>query len=225
VGIYENDATQGPACAIAAGAGTIFRNYFAEVDGKTGQSATHQIDCLRDLGLQLGNADHSLWRMRNGYALATKEGLRQIANHLQSCDETALDRLRQTLRIGVHWNTQVTLRDSQHTVTQAFCSALPVAYTRHPDSLWQPFARLVLEASYEAALGAAILNANQTGNRAVYLTLLGGGAFGNPLDWITDSLERALRIYADAELDVAVVSYRDSNPVIRQLAEKYSGAR
>jgi len=25
---YENDFTQGPACAIACGAGTIYRNYF-----------------------------------------------------------------------------------------------------------------------------------------------------------------------------------------------------
>lgn len=33
VGIYENDHTQGPACAIAAGAGTIYRNYFALVKG------------------------------------------------------------------------------------------------------------------------------------------------------------------------------------------------
>ncbi len=27
IGIYENDPTQGPACAIACGAGTIYRNY------------------------------------------------------------------------------------------------------------------------------------------------------------------------------------------------------
>ncbi|MAI70731.1 MAG: hypothetical protein CMM01_07460 [Rhodopirellula sp.] len=27
VGIYEHDYTQGPACAIAEGAGTVFRNY------------------------------------------------------------------------------------------------------------------------------------------------------------------------------------------------------
>ena len=33
VGIYEYDLTQGPACAIAAGAGTIYRNYFAPVNG------------------------------------------------------------------------------------------------------------------------------------------------------------------------------------------------
>src|SRR4030095_7857021 len=46
VGIYENDYTQGPACAIAAGAGTIYRNYFASVNGQTGQSASNQIDCI-----------------------------------------------------------------------------------------------------------------------------------------------------------------------------------
>lgn len=47
---YEFDRTQGPACAIAAGAGTIFRNYFAPVNGAVGQSAANQIDCLAELG-------------------------------------------------------------------------------------------------------------------------------------------------------------------------------
>ena len=46
VAIYEFDPTQGPACAIAAGAGTIYRNYFAKVNGRIGQSADQQIDCL-----------------------------------------------------------------------------------------------------------------------------------------------------------------------------------
>jgi len=36
VGIYENDYTQGPACAIACGAGTIYRNYFADTNGVIG---------------------------------------------------------------------------------------------------------------------------------------------------------------------------------------------
>jgi len=54
VGIYENDHTQGPACAIAAGAGTIYRNYFAPVNGQIGQSENNQIDCLADLGRALG---------------------------------------------------------------------------------------------------------------------------------------------------------------------------
>lgn len=34
---YEYDRTQGPACAISCGAGTIYRNYFAEVNGKSGK--------------------------------------------------------------------------------------------------------------------------------------------------------------------------------------------
>ena len=33
---YQHDRTQGPACAIAAGAATIYRNYFAPVDGSHG---------------------------------------------------------------------------------------------------------------------------------------------------------------------------------------------
>lgn len=42
--------TQGPAYAIAAGAGTIYRNYLAVVNGQVGQSADTQIDCLADIG-------------------------------------------------------------------------------------------------------------------------------------------------------------------------------
>jgi len=79
VGIYEQDLTQGPACAIACGAGTIYRNYFAEVNGRTGQSADNQIDCLHDLGIALGNTEGQLWTMQNGYALATAEGLATIS--------------------------------------------------------------------------------------------------------------------------------------------------
>jgi hypothetical protein len=45
IGIYEYDFTQGPACAIAAGAGTVYRNYFAVVNGRVGQSADNQLDC------------------------------------------------------------------------------------------------------------------------------------------------------------------------------------
>ena len=43
---YSSDHTQGPACAIAAGAATIYRNYFAAVDGASGQTRERQIDGL-----------------------------------------------------------------------------------------------------------------------------------------------------------------------------------
>jgi hypothetical protein len=222
VGIYENDHTQGPACAIAAGAGTIYRNYFAPVDGQIGQSENNQIDCLTDIGRALGNTDNRFWQMRNGYALATPGGLTEISNRLQAASEGELDGLRGLLRIGIQWNTQVTLPRATHTVSQAYCSALPVAYSSHPANLWEAFARLVLEASYEATICSAIINWQNTGNKRVYLTLLGGGVFGNQPDWIIDSIRRALRLYNNWNLDVVIVSFRSSNWQVQQLVDQFS---
>ncbi len=217
VGIYERDRTQGPACAIAAGAGTIYRNYFAPVNGEIGQSASNQIDCLADIGTALGNTDNRLWQMRNGYALASHKGLIEISNRLRAASESELDALRQLLRIGVHWNVQVTIDNCKHEVSQAYCSALPVAYSPHSSNLWEAFARLILEASYEATICTAILNAIDKGNNTVFLTLLGGGAFGNASEWIIGGIQRALNLYKYFDLDVAIVSYRSSNQDIRQL--------
>src|SRR5512144_2611299 len=80
---YVMDRTQGPACAMAAAAATVYRNYFVPVAGQVGQTRDRQIDCLKDLGAALGNDTHHLWTMRNGYALCTEEGLSMIAGKLQ----------------------------------------------------------------------------------------------------------------------------------------------
>src|SRR5688572_16301587 len=53
---YVDDRTQGPAGAIAAGAATIYRNYFAPVGDQVGQTSARQIDCLADPGVALGRA-------------------------------------------------------------------------------------------------------------------------------------------------------------------------
>jgi hypothetical protein len=220
VGIYENDRTQGPACAVAAGAGTIYRNYFVPVNGQIGQTKECQIDCLSDLATALGGAQKPLWEMQNGYALASHEGLVQISNRLNASDENERDELRQLLRIGIHWNTQVTLKNAQHQVSQAYCSALPVAYSNLSKDLWSGFAKLILEAAYEATLCAAILNASQTGNNRLFLTWLGGGAFGNKNEWITSAIQRALTLYHHANLEIILVSYGSTNPSAQGLIDK-----
>jgi len=221
VGIYDHHHTQGPACAIAAGAGTIYRNYFAQVNGQTGQSARHQIDCLADLGIALGNTEGRLWEMRNGYPLASRAGLVEISERLKSADEDQRDALRRLLRIGIQWRTQVTLKDCVHLVSQVYGSALPVAYSRHASNLWAPLARLILEASYEATICTAILNSVRHGSNRVFLTLLGGGAFGNETDWILEGIERALNLHRHADLDVAIVSYGASKPHVRGLVSSF----
>ncbi len=214
VGIYEGDPTQGPACAIACGAGTIYRNYFAPVGNQIGQSADQQIDCSADLGQKLGNQTGHLWQMQNGYLFPSDEGLRRITDRLQSTSESELDELRGELRIGLQWQSDVTLPGAEHRVSQAYCSALPVAYGRQRAELWTDFAKLILDAAYEATLLAAVINASRTGFNVVYLTLLGGGVFGNDDAWIMDAIERAFSKMNSHGLDVRIVSYRQSKPAV-----------
>nr|WP_137828277.1 hypothetical protein [Methylobacterium sp. L1A1] len=223
---YAHDNTQGPACAMAAGAATIYRNYLVPVDGAIGQTADRQLDGLADLGCKLaerlGRPVSALWRMQNGYALATAEGLAVIGTLLTDTDDATRDALRELLRIGVHWNVEVT--DGQTPgplVTQAFCSALPVAYSDVPAAAWEPFARLILEAAYEATLLTSILNAARGGSRRVLLTRLGGGAFGNANTWIDAALLRACQLVAGADLDVVIVSYRRPSESLEDLVRRF----
>ncbi len=223
VGRYADDPTQGPACAIAAGAGTIYRNYFAPTNGRVGQTANSQIDCLADVGIALGKADERLWKMRNGYVQATSlTSVTEIGEMIRQSSESERDNIRRLLRIGIHSETEVTLDHAGHTVTQAYCSALPLGmYSPYPTHLWEPFARLALEASYEATICASIINASRTGNNKVFLTLVGGGAFGNEESWIIDAMERAIMTYKDAELDIMIVSYSRQNPAVNQLVRRF----
>lgn len=220
IGRYQNDLTQGPACAIAAGAATIYRNYFVEVNGQQGQTTEQQIDCLAELGEALGNTGNRLWQMKNGYAIASRKGLEEISAYLKNASIEEKEHLKGKLRIGVHFNTQVTLDNCEHRVSQALCSALPVAYSQHPIELWADFAQLILEAAYEATLAAAVYNSSKYGNHTVYLTLLGGGAFGNPEEWILSAIRRALLAYKDAKLDVVIVSFYQSNARVKALVDE-----
>jgi hypothetical protein len=215
---YAGDPTQGPACAIAAGAATIYRNHFVPVDARgttegmplqRGQTRHRQLDGLVDLGEALGHRpDRPLWVWRNGYALCEAEGLARISERLAAADEAQRDVWRGALRIGLHWDVEVTDAATQPgpRVSQAFCSALPVAYGRPAPKAWAPFARLVLEAAYEATVSAAACRAAQGGSRRVLLTRLGGGVFGNDAAWIDAALERTLRLAAPWGLDMVMVS-------------------
>jgi hypothetical protein len=224
VGIYESDPTQGPACAIACGAGTIYRNYFAPVHDSIGQGEDIQIDCSSHLGVRLGNIRNQLWSMQNGYLFPTDEGLAQISTKMQRSSEDELDELRSELRIGLQWQADVTLPGANHRVSQAYCSALPVAYGRQPTDQWTDFAKLVLEAAYEATLCAAIINASRSGKNTVYLTLLGGGAFGNRDQWITAAIRRAFHQHSHYGIDVQIVSYGRSKSAVTELVECINNA-
>jgi hypothetical protein len=225
---YIHDKTQGPACAIAAGAGTIYRNYLVPVGGGIGQTHQREIDTLALLGdafaQRLGWPLASLWTLRNGYALCKPDGLAAICRHLQRADDVELDHLRGLLAVGVHRDVAVT--DVPGTeppvVTQVYCSALPISYSGIPAPAWEPFARLILEAAYEATVLAAVEQARRGTSSTVLLTRLGGGAFGNPDPWIDDAILRGLGSVADEGLDVRLVSYRSVHPGMQRIESVWS---
>lgn len=204
---YWADRTQGPACAMACGAGLLWRAYLMPLGDGRGQSAARQVDTLADLGAALGNGAGRYWRMQNGYALGAGEGIAALSARIGAMDAGAREALRGALRVGVQADTEVTLDGAGHCVTQVLACALPVAYDPAPPAAWEPFARLVLEAAYEATLRAALLQAGRGRPARLFLTRLGGGAFGNDARWIDAAIARALAALAGAPLSVTMVTF------------------
>ena len=102
---------------------------------------------------------------------------------------------------------------------QVYCSALPVAYNAYPATKWADFAQIVLDATYEATFCAAALNLAKTGNNKVFLTMVGGGVFGNDTDWILAAIKRAMHRFREVPLEVVMVSYGTSQASVRGFVE------
>merc|ERR1712032_787839 len=126
-------------------------------------------------------------------------------------------------------------------VSQVFCAAPKVNTSFAKKSEWEPFARLLLEATYEATLWAAVdnlcsakeiatdgCNVIPAGSSQVLLTLVGGGVFGNELEWIVDAINRAIAmVAADAPvggwgLEVCMMHFKSINPALEKAI--YCGA-
>ncbi len=226
---YQFDKTQGPACAMAGGAATIFRNYFAQVGEKSGQTATNQLNGLEGLaatlGDQLGMNSDKILPVRNGYALPCYDSLVGINRGLESLNAQSLRNLEGALEVGVHVDVEVTDQTSSNpnSVTQVFCSAMPVGYSNVNASLWEPLARLILNSAYEATLWAGLRNKLEGRSQRVFLTRLGGGAFGNRDSWIDDAMKVALAKFRGSGLEVIIVSYGEPPQSMLDLSREFGG--
>ena len=113
-------------------------------------------------------------------------------------------------------------------VTQVFCSGLAIGYSRSSHSAdWEPLARIVLDACYEATLLAALASRNRhngaNGSRRVFLTFIGGGVFGNDAQWIVDAIRKACLKFLHTDVEVYVVSYGPPGRELLQLMEEAKG--
>ena len=232
---YFNDRTQGPACALACPAGTLYRNYF--VNGGKGQAGgnENQINTLDQIE---GILKKKYWNVKNGYAMPLSNTSMAALNNRLVAEDQLSQSIHANLKIGVHWDTEVekkskwkkqqntngqnnnwvsekdTRSEVEQNVCQVYVSACPVAYTKSTKSTdWAPFASIILNSCYESTLQVANILALERNERVkVFLTKVGGGAFGNRTMWITNAIEQALEKFKDAPLDVFVVHYGGRTP-------------
>ena len=87
---------------------------------------------------------------------------------------------------------------------------MPVSYARSTSSGdWAPLANVVLEGTFEATLLVAAALAQARGKRvAVFLSGVGGGAFGNRSLWIRAAVTRALEACRHYPIDVKLVHWQ-----------------
>lgn len=229
---YTGDRTQGPACATACAPGTIVRNYLA-FDG-LGQSDTRQVQTLAEVEDVLNNKKNKFFRVVNGYTLADTPDLWRLSKVLAG-SEPLRESIRKALRIGVQTDTEVVCscfgtelypgKRMEQLVTQAYCSAISVSYSAGDTDSWEAFARLILEALYEATLYVAVDNAQrhprEHGARKVFLTAVGGGVFGNEMNWIQEAMSKAFVKFKKVGLDVVLVSYGGPTPEFEDLAAQF----
>lgn len=220
---YADDPTQGPACALAAAAATVYRNYFVPVGGAVGQAEHRQLDNMADARARLGPLD-AFVTVRNGYAFSDAQ---RLAGATAALQRIGRESFIEAMRVGVQAGVDVTFAsrfvepETPARVNQAFCSALSCGYDRSPRDAWAPLATAVLDAAYEATLLAARVGVQAgTCSGKVWLTFLGGGAFGNDPDWIANAIARAIRVAGDASLEIHIAHYRR---VDMQMRERIDG--
>ena len=246
---YLVPVTDADAVATAAGSSSAWEKV-SPVDGlpTRGQRSGRQLNTLRDASAYVASVlgAEEPWLVRNGYSEARTGGrtdeLFDRANTEVFGDAARRAEFISKVRVGVTYDADVTgnvlygsRRDlpavppdpqRRRKVTQTWNSAVAVGYSRYPAEKWEPLARAVLEASYEATLLVGLINGARLRQRgaaepadtavpSVLLTQVGGGVFGNERAWIVDSMRNAaakveagpFRVPKDGTLRVGVVHF------------------
>lgn len=237
-GIYEyvHDRTQGPACCIPTGPATFFRNYCVKIDDETvcekdpsdshhipyGQSKNRQINCLKTVhDLLEEELGESPFEVHGGYVFSSRRQLDKLNKFIKT-DRKKFDQIMSFMRVGVQFGVGVMLDryrqlvkpEKYQMVSHVFCSGISINYNHNDTNVddWELFSRAVLDMTYESTVLAAIINSHFGGTNKLVLTLVGGGVFGNKIEWIIDSIKKALssKLVQMYGLNVVIGTYDSS---------------
>jgi len=121
VSIYATDNTQGPACALACAAATVYRNYFVPMGrgsarsfGQTARSQMDNLDELSHRAQQLQGDDRGpFWTVSNGYTDEAGRGCLAAFGKLVARPENREELLR-CVKIGLQTGAGVTFVSLLH---------------------------------------------------------------------------------------------------------------
>lgn len=211
---YIYDRTQGPRASIAAGPSAISRFFFGEMDDKkiklfnrykeepmsnknSMNTAIANMSQIFDQSNFLKNKSLvPYFPVKNGYVIYSEN------EHMPAFPTNLLEQelLSSNVCVGIHTDCQLTYMPSDGTefttcshtkqkVTQVLCAAVNMRQgtsgqrnASYDDA--EQKARFILKAMYEGVY----LTAMNLKKKKVMLTLLGGGVFGNNLEWVYDAI-------------------------------------
>lgn len=213
---YIYDYTQGPFASISAAPGLFYRMYgifydSAEKPIEWRQTQGHQIELLG------GDGKYSqlkkIFPITNGYV--------DYVTYPESVNLELTNKDKDEIRIGYHRDIQITygftMGDKQYdidskeqTVNQVFTAAidfgsLNIGYKNHPKVIER--AQALLDAAYAGTLLVAATNKK----KKVFLTLIGGGVFGNDISWISSAIAKNKEFIKDSGLDITLIIYNYSS--------------
>ena len=205
---YPTDHTQGPAAAISAAPGLIFRQYFMfaekypEEPSKWRQTAREHINLLDDLKI----------REQNGYIIDTPENIiKEIVEQNSGKFKIAFQRNIQVTGgcMANSWHDHQTFYDPEQIIHQAFAAALALDYPgvfRYSAAMpaMQNVAKLILNWTYEAVLKLAYIQ----GINKVFLTIVGGGVFNNDPLWVVNALASQADFIKKSGLEVILNNFQ-----------------
>ncbi len=155
--------------------------------------------------------------IKNGYVKFTRDSLAVLHEEGPTYDwKAAVGKVC----VGFQQNAQVTsgmktselqmCTDPNQSVSQIFSAAMDMGGWGNPsdDPLVIRAACMLLQASYTACVAAARITAAQPGGAAVcYLTLMGGGVFGNKPAWIADAIVDVRDAIVESGVDFKLVLF------------------
>ncbi len=172
--------------------------------------------------------DGDFFVFNNGHIESTKGNLEALNTLLERGGNNFKQQLKNALRVGIHRDTEITLRNDKKLVTQVYASAIDINYSDlgydvtedERKQLWEPLAKIVLEGAYEHTLLEGLKNNAKKilagkPTEPILLTQFGGDAFKNDPKWIKEAMAFAIKKAGSygVPFDVKLVHHQTIDPV------------